>query len=348
MSFNSKESKSSSHQNTTGYSDTITNSNYNTQSDRNYTDRNWQGPWNQQAPHLQNIFGAAQDMFNQSQGDANQLTRDAYWRAEDAFGGMYDQATHQGQQMEDRWNNLQGQQQQATQRYNQLTDEILQQGMGDFQQQAADFAGQNPYLDQAIDQSWDNANQMLDQQVGGAGGIDHSASQGGNMSSSRAGVAEGLATAEMADRGQQNELALRQAAYDQGLGQANQLHQGRMNMAGMMEQNPAEMARLLQGQQGSQAGYQGMQSGALQGQMGAAEGHEQSMWNPVNNYMNIIGANNWGSEGTQSGYSSENRQKTGYAESHTDRAGTSTGSGRNSSSGWGVGLGDIPTFFGLF
>jgi len=201
------------------------------------------GPWAQQQPYLEQIFGSAQQLFDSSQG-ANQATQDAYGQAagyqQDRLGTVGGQEA----QMAQNWDQLRQQQQNATGRYNQVVDDVLRQGMGDFQQQAADFAGANPYLDQAVEQSWNNANKMLDRQVGGAGGIDHAASMGGNMSSSRAGVAQGLATSEMADAAQQNELALRQAAYDQGLGQSNALYQGRMGMAGQLEQNAGDMARL--------------------------------------------------------------------------------------------------------
>jgi hypothetical protein len=163
---------------------------------------------------------------------------------------------------------------------------------------------------------------MLGRNVGGVGGINHSAGASGNMSSSRAGVAEGLARSEMADLGQENELALRQQAYTQGLGQANQMLGNKMNMAGMLQTGPADMAALLQGQQASSAGFQDMQNNNLQNQMGWASRmdggswHNDNQWNNMQNAWNIIGGRSWGGESFDQGGGAYDRW--GNSTSHTD------------------------------
>jgi hypothetical protein len=325
MSFNKSESKSSSQERFDQHSTS------NKSGSRATTDQMSRGPWAEQQPYLQEVFGGAQDIFNQSQG-ANQYTQDAFNRV--ARDGYYrlDNTYSQEQAMADNWDQLRQQQQGATQRYNQVVDEVLRQGMGDFQQQASDFAGDNPYLDQAVNQSWGNAQDMLDRQVGGAGGINHSASQGGNMASSRAGVAEGLATAEMTDAAQQNELALRQQAYDQGLNQANRVHEGRMGMASTMEQTAGDMARLLAGQQAAQQGYQQMAGQAHDMITANSLGAEQAHWNPIQNYMNLVGQRNWGQEGSST-------RNTEYQEEGSGRDwGTGSSEGSREQSGFGFKL----------
>jgi hypothetical protein len=288
------------------------------------------GPWAGQQPYLTDVFDAAQRLFSGAQG-ANQNTQDAYKQYGDVSQSQLDRAQGQQGGMESAWNALRGQQQQATDRYNQVVDGVLGMGMNDFQQQAADFAGKNPYLDQAVSQSWGNAQKMLNQQVGGAGGINHGASMGGNMASSRAGVAEGLATSEAANNAQQNELAMRQAAYDQGLGQANQVHQGRMGMAGLLEQNAGDMAQLLGGQQASEAAYQQMIEQALSGIIGGAAGGEQSMWNPLGNYYGIVGDKSWGDSGSNT--TSYNESSSGYGNTQGETPKT-----KSKSSGWNFGF----------
>jgi hypothetical protein len=227
------------------------------------------------------------------------------------------------------WDRLQGQQQKATDRYDQMVDKMLGVGVGDFQEQAAQFAGQNPYLDEAVSQSWQNAQKLLGEQVGGGGGISHAASLGGNTSSSRAGVAEGVATAEMADRAQQNELALRQAAYDQGLEQANALYGGQLGLTGMIEQNAADTASLLTGQQGAQTGYQDFISQLTASVPAYMQEYEQAGWSPIQNWYDIIGSNQWGELGTRGGWSREVEDAQGHVQGETPKSrswGTSRGS----------------------
>jgi hypothetical protein len=296
-------------------------------------------PWEAQAPYLQNLFAGAQNLRQQGQtmGGAE---RAAYETGLDVTQQQLGDTQASAQGLMGAWDQLRGHQRDLTGKYEGVVDKVLGTTMGGLQGQAADFAGNNPYLDQAVQSSWDNANKMLGQQVGGAGGINHQASSSGNMSSSRAGVSEGLATAEMADRGQQNELALRQSAYDQGLGQANQMVANDMTMAAMLEQNPADAAMILQGQQGSQAGYQDMINNILSNQIGYAQGQQggrmdqQQKWDNLNNFYGIIGANNWGGS-----------SDTDYKESSTGTNKTKgTSLGKTKGSQFGFGLAYNPSF----
>ncbi|MBO8085919.1 MAG: hypothetical protein J7D61_07755 [Marichromatium sp.] len=327
ISLGSKSSKDKSKTNTTS-SSTTTGGAAETGS---YTQQS--NPWDQQAPYLQGMFQQAWGLMGNTPMGSQE--RDAYsaghtnmqQRVGDLQGAQTD--------MSGQWDALKQQQQQQAARYDGVVDNILGTSAQDMQQQAAQFAGSNPYLDQAIEQSNANASRMLGQTVGGAGGINHQAASAGNMSSSRAGVAEGVARSEYANQAQQNELALRQNAYDQGLGQANQLLSNRMAMSGQLQSGVGDAAALLQGQQAANQGYYGLIDSALQQQLGYAQGQQggyldQQRWqDALQNAWGIIGSNNWG--GTESGYS----DSTKNAWEHGESAGTSNSKTKSSGSSAG-------------
>jgi hypothetical protein len=307
----------------------------NTNSQRSGERTTTDNPWEAQSPYLQDTFYEAQRAYNNAYG-MGQQERGAYQQGMDVTGQQLDRTLGNQGAMEGAWQGLRDMQQQAAAKYNGVVDQVLGTTMGNIQSQAAEFAGNNPYLQSAIDQSWGNAQKLLGQQVGGAGGINHQAASSGNMSSSRAGVAEGLATSEMADRAQQNELALRKGAYDQGIGQANQMLGNQMSMAQMLKTNPAEAAALLQGQQGADLAYQDVINQALGQQLGFSQGEQggmidqQQQWQNLGNYYGIVGANNWGGT-TDTEYDEEG---TGYG----TRKGTEYGKTKDSSSDWGFSL----------
>jgi len=148
----------------------------------------------------------------------------------------------------------------------------------------------------------------------------------------------------MADAAQQNELALRQAAYDQGLGQANTMYAGQQNMAAMLEQNPAQMAAILSGGQAADLGYQGIINPALQNMAQGSVGAAQQQWAPIQNFYDILGSNNWGGESTRTGRTVEDAFMSSNSKTDVRAAGNEVGRTKESGSDFGFNLGNFFSF----
>lgn len=295
-------------------------SNSNTKSSnysRGTNDENWDwGPWAPQGENLQRGWDEARRQYERGVPEGDRYAqqspeqRDAYRRGHDwASGRAAEGADRYG--MMDRWGDLYQQHQDRTNQWGGMVDSIWGTTAGDLQGEAAQLAQNDPYANQSIAQSWENVNRQLDRRLGGAGGINDVAASTGNMDSSRAGVAEGVARSEATTAGQQAELGVRQRAYDQAQGLVGAQMDRRMGVAGMYEPDEGYGMGLLQGGQQIDTTNDARQRGFYSDMEAAGAGmtageqinrdNEYSRWadewGNVQNYNDIVGSQNWGQQG---------------------------------------------------
>mgnify|MGYP003575879440 FL=1 len=195
----------------------------------------------------------------------------------------------------------------------------------------------NPYLEGQIDAvGRDIARNLTENDLPS---IDRAATASGNVNSSRAGVAEGVALRGAQDRFADISAGMRGDAYSQGLQMSEAQRQANMGALG----NAAQLYGQGIDRQGSQSAlasdlaYQNLskqstagqiaqqdQQGELDALFAAWQGGDQRAADLLNRYYGIVGANSWGQNGTQ-----QTTQKT------------STGLGQA-----GMGLGSLAAGFG--
>jgi hypothetical protein len=176
---------------------------------------------------------------------------------------------------------------------------------------AASKYAANPYLDAQIDaNSRDVTRNLAEVELPG---IDRAASAGGNINSSRAGIASGIAQRGAADRIADISATLRGNAYSQGLDRAQQDRQSRLDAYGTAASAYGNLGTtgLDALSKGAEAGYGAFdkinQAGALdqadrQGQADADfekwQGQDQRPWDILDRYNSIVGGSQWGQSGT--------------------------------------------------
>lgn len=181
---------------------------------------------------------------------------------------------------------------------------------------AASSYASNPYLDSQIDAVNRDVGRNLAEVT--LPGIDRAASGSGNINSSRAGVASGIAQRGAADRMADNAASLRSQAYSQGLNLAQQDRAQQLNAMGTASQAYQGLAGMGINalNAGTQAGYgaynvvnqaNAMEQADRQGQADADyatwQGNDTRQSDLLSRYMSIIGGNQWGQSGTSSGTS---------------------------------------------
>lgn len=179
---------------------------------------------------------------------------------------------------------------------------------------AAGQYADNPYLDGQIDAVNRDVSRQLSEVT--LPGIDRAASGTGNLNSSRAGVAAGIAQRGAEDRMADNAAQLRGDAYNRGLSLASQ---DRANNLSALSTAAGQYANL--GSQGISAIGAGTAAASSafdtinqaygadqadrQGQADAAyktwQGNDTRSSDLLKRYYDIIGSNQWGTSGTTSG-----------------------------------------------
>lgn len=255
------------------------------------------GPWGPQADYIQGIWGAGNEQYEDAMSSRPSALRGAedYWsdRA-GAIGG-------EGAARNEQWGDAIGRSDDQYQNFMDIISGVQGRGMDDYQSDATNYAKNDPYLQESIDSAWQQADKRLGENVGGVGGINQNASGGGNMNSSRAGVAEGLARAEAAERGATLETGLRRDSYNQGLDLSRGIDSQQMGLAQLLKQSPGELASLLSGAQGAQiTGDQ--QAGDIFSQLFSSQtGQEDYDWSKLSRLWDMVGGNNWGGTGRSVG-----------------------------------------------
>lgn len=276
-------------------------------------------PWKEQAPYLKDAFGKAQGLYNQTantpfyQGD---LYADMDPAQRDALLRMLGYTKGSGQDNADALT--------AT-GFNLLNGGGLEEAIGNYSKAAsadptqaniaaAGAYANNPYMDGMVDAASRDINRGLYETE--LPGINRAATGTGNINSSRAGVAEGIARRGAADRIGDISASLRGGAYQAGLGLAEGARTANLsamgNVAGMrgnqmgMGLNTLSMGRdWTMGNYGAQVDAGKMFQDDRQGQMDADfarwKGNDDRGWDMLNRYYGIIGSNNWGGTQTNSG-----------------------------------------------
>lgn len=281
------------------------------------------GPSQFQQPYLQTAFDGAQSNYTAQTGTP--------WYTGELYAGLSDQgkadlqttrdyATSQGlgtaNQLSSLGTSLLGNYDKA----NAAIDNYTSLANGDATASNIAAAGQyanNPYLASQIDAANRDVTRELNEQT--LPGIDRQASGTGNINSSRAGVAAGIAQRGAEDRMADTAATMRGNAYSQGLSLAQQDRSTQLSALGNIIGDYASMAgqgasALSAGAQvgtnalntlnsadaTEQADRQGQDSAAYQ----AWDGNDTRASDILSRYYSIIGANPWGSSSTSSGTSS--------------------------------------------
>jgi len=303
-----------------------------------------EAPWGPQSFQVDNLFDRAQYMMDNASGlsDREQYVYgEAADRARELAGGlMSDLGIGSGRSY-----GGQG----GGGNFANVMNQVEGRGPSELLSDATMWGENNPYLESAIEQSWKNAQKYLDRNVGGAGGLNAAAAGTGNMASSRAGVAEGLARAEMADAGQQNELAARQAAFSQGLGasldQLGLIAQQGSAAAGLdstLASNATRRAIADQEAKLSGAALINELMGSAAGYAGGMEGGSMSnaaLWDALARGSDIIQARDWGGDTTSYDDASVSGIDRSWGESK--ETGYSRGNSSMSGQGFSFDLDDV-------
>lgn len=280
------------------------------------------GPSQFQQPYLQDAFDSAQSNYDASKGTP--------WYTGELYAGMSDQgkadlqttrdyALNSGigtaNQLSSLGTSLIGNYDKA----NSAIDNYTALANGDATASNIAAAGQyadNPYLDAQIDAANRDVSRTLNEQT--LPGIDRQASATGNINSSRAGVAAGIAERGAADQMADTAATLRGNAYSQGLTLAQQDRSNQLsalgnvigaytNLAGQGTSALASGAQigtnalntLNQADATEQADRQGQDTADYD----AWYGNDTRDSDLLSRYYNIIGSNQWGQYGTQTGTS---------------------------------------------
>jgi hypothetical protein len=277
------------------------------------------GPWGPQRPYIEKAFSEADRIYGDQQNQQNpyqglQTPKQALpnqWQLQGAQAG----ANYAGGAMQDPYalargyNNIAERENSQYNMYADMAQGLYNRGVGDIVKDAGTVAT-SPYMENAINSSWDNARRSFDMALNGAGGINHNASRSGNLNSSRAGIAEGLAEAESVRQGMEAENAMRLGAYnkgmdvslaergmDQGVMGSLRRDPSRADVEGLLS-NDARMGNMAGLMSGSGDYQQQLESAPLQNIWDFYTQSQQDPWAGLNSYYGIVGGNNWGQEAT--------------------------------------------------
>lgn len=279
------------------------------------------GPSKFQAPYLTTAFDAARDNFTASKGSS-------YYQG-DTYAGLSDDqkatldrirrfASGQGMSTSDTISSvgsglIDGASGKAIQNLDRFTD-LAGTDATSANIAAAGRYADSPYLNGQIDAVSRDVNRNLTEST--LPGIDRAASGTGNINSSRAGVAAGIATRGAQDRVADISAQMRGAAYDTGLSRASADRNATLDAyraaAGSFADLTGQGVAALGA--GTQAGYDSLDRNAATGAVEQADrqggldadfnqwqGQDQRQQDLLERYMSIIGANQWGQSATSKG-----------------------------------------------
>lgn len=278
------------------------------------------GPSKFQQPYLTTAFDGAQANYDASKGSS--------WYTGDLYAGMSDQAKSDlsatrdyalntglgtANQLSSVGSGLVGNFDKASSTLDNFTS-LANSDATQANIAAAGKYADNPYLSAQIDAVNRDVSRSLNEET--LPGIDRQASGTGNINSSRAGVAAGIAQRGAADRMADNAASLRSQAYQSGLTLAQQDRSNQLSALGTAANGYASLAG-----QGVSALSSGAQIGTnalntlnqtnaqeqadRQGQADADYaswyGNDTRESDLLSRYYGIIGSNSWGQYGTTSG-----------------------------------------------
>jgi hypothetical protein len=282
-------------------------------------------PWGPQGDALKDIFGKAGDIYGGREGTPfyqGGLYAGMDPRTSSGLGRVEDQVLGQGQNAVNQINGASSGMMQSGAQSSSAISDLLRRSGGDPTQAniaSAQAYANNPAINGAIDAA--SRDVVRNFQENDVPGINRAATGSGNINSSRAGVAEGIAARGAQDRVGDISSSMRADAYDRGLGMAENSRQANMGqtanaaqmasgnfgmgMNGLMNANSMAMnnndAMIRAGQVGQQD---------AQGQMDADymrwQGNDTRQQDLLSQYYGIVGANNWGGTSTNTAKNSGN------------------------------------------
>lgn len=284
------------------------------------------GPSSFQRPYLDQSFNAAQDTYNKQKGSAY-YQGDTYAgmsdEAKKALAGLRDFASGTGMATSTTLNNIGTTLAGNAGRASQYIDRYAAMAGEDPQQATLAAAGRyadNPYIQGQIDANSRDVTRNLREDI--LPNIDRAASAGGNLNSSRAGIASGIAQRGAADRISDVSANIRGNAWSDGLDRAQRDRSTQMEgMRGAADAytnlGQVGMDALSRGTEAGYGAYDRINSAGMLEQgdrQGYADqsfqkwkGADERDWDILNRYQSIVGGNQWGQSGTSSGTS---KQKT--------------------------------------
>jgi hypothetical protein len=280
------------------------------------------GPGKFQLPYLQSAFDAAQSNFNQQNGTP-------YYQG-DTYAGMTDEAKSALSRLKDYASTYGlGSAQTLSSLGTSLAGNFSKAGdmLGQYTAMANEDPTQaninaamsyadTPYLQGQIDAaSRDVSRNLMENELPS---IDRAASATGNINSSRAGVASGIAQRGAGDRIADISAAMRGNAYSQGLSMAQSDRASRMSALGSAATAYGNLGSsgidaLGRGTDAGYAAYgaisgadqaeQADRQGGLDADFAKWQGEDSRTSELLNRYYGIVGSNSWGQQGTSSGTS---------------------------------------------
>jgi hypothetical protein len=271
------------------------------------------GPSSFQRPHLDRSFNAAGDIYNKQanspfyQGDFYAgMSPDARSALDSMRGFASGTGLSAANTISGIGQNLAG----NSNRAGGLVDDYLSASNPEALTASANKFANDPFLQQRIDAAAGDVRRNLTENT--LPSIDRNASAGGNINSSRAGIASGIA-----QRGAQTDIMniganMRSQAFDRGLGLAQGAADSRLNASRAFSDLGSQGINALG--RGAEVGYgafnqinqagamdQADRQGQLDGDFRKWQGNDTREWDMLGRYHDIIGSNQWGQSGTSSG-----------------------------------------------
>jgi len=296
------------------------------------------GPSKFQLPYLQSAFDTAQGNFN-SQKDTPWFQGDLYAGMSDAgkadLSTMKSYATGQGLSTANKLSSIGSSLAGFGDKAASALDSLQELSSGDATAENLKAAGayaDNPYISGQIDAVNRDVSRSLAEQT--LPGIDRAASGTGNLNSSRAGVAAGIAQRGAEDRMADTAASIRSQAFNNGLSLAQQDRAQKLNAVNSAVSGYTGLAGMgidsLNA--GTAAGYGAFnvlnsaneaERDDRQGQLDADfqewEGADTRASDLLQRYYDIIGGNQWGTYGTSKG-TSKTKSKPSLMQSLTQAA----------------------------
>lgn len=277
------------------------------------------GPSSFQSPYLKNAFDSAQDIYNKQAGTPYYqgntyagMTQDG----KDALARLKAYASTTTMGTADQLNALGTQMAGYGAKAGSTVDQYLAMAGQDPTQSNIDAANKyaaNPYVDAMIDANSRDVTRNLKEST--LPGIDRAASGGGNLNSSRAGVAAGIARRGAEDRIADISATLRGNAYSQGLTMAQNDRSQNLSALGNAASAYGNLASFGVDALGkssdaafgafdainkANASEQADRQGQLTANFQKWLGEDSRASDLLGRYANVVAGNQWGSSGTSS------------------------------------------------
>jgi hypothetical protein len=275
------------------------------------------GPSSWQKGYLDTLFSGAQSAYNTASGTPY-YQGDTYANMSDeqkqALANLRSYAMGQGLSSANTINtlgtNMAGYADKAGSTYDKYLELAGADNTDALMSQAARYAD-NPYLKSQIDAAAGDVTRNLTENL--LPGIDRGASAGGNINSSRAGIASGIAQRGAAEEIAQIGAGLRSQAWNNGLNMAQSDLDRKLSAYSTAGNAYANLgtAGINALTTGANLGYDaygqvndtyGQEQADQQGQLDADyakwQGDDQRQWDLLSRYGDIVASNSWGSSGT--------------------------------------------------